>query len=100
VRHTFASEALAAGISIFELSRLTGASVREIARTYGHLVRDSEDAIRARLDARAGRSGVLLASGSGSRTWLKCVVGVHEAAPRTRPYAMITASGVVTVPPA
>lgn len=68
LRHTFASEALAAGISIFELSRLMGASVREIDRTYGHLVRDSEDAIRARLDARAGRSGVVLASESGGGT--------------------------------
>ena len=67
LRHTFASEALAAGVSIFELSRLMGASVREIDRTYGHLVRDSEDAIRARLEARADRSGVVLASGgSGS----------------------------------
>jgi integrase len=62
LRHTFASEALAAGISIFELSRLMGASVKEIDRTYGHLVRDSADAIRARLDARAARSGVVLAS--------------------------------------
>jgi integrase len=52
LRHTFASEALAAGVSIFELSRVMGASVREIDRTYGHLVRDSEDMIRARLDAR------------------------------------------------
>lgn len=67
LRHTFASEALAAGVSIFELSRLMGASVREIDRTYGHLVRDAEDAIRARLEARADRSGVFLASGeSGS----------------------------------
>lgn len=67
LRHTFASEALAAGISIFELSRLMGASVREIDRTYGHLVRDSEDAIRGRLEARADRSGVYLAlGGSGS----------------------------------
>lgn len=66
LRHTFASEALAARISIFELSRLMGASVREIDRTYGHLVRDSEDAIRARLDARADRSGVVVVSeGSG-----------------------------------
>jgi integrase len=65
LRHMFASEALAAGISIFELSRLLGASVREIDRTYGHLVRDSEDAIRARLDARAERFGVEMASGGG-----------------------------------
>jgi hypothetical protein len=63
VRVAFASEALAAGISIFELSRLMGASVKEIDRTYGHLVRDSEEAIRARLDARSERSGVFLASG-------------------------------------
>ena len=33
-----------------------------IDRTYGHLARDSEDAIRARLDARADRSGVEEAS--------------------------------------
>jgi integrase len=56
LRHTFASEALAARVSIFELSRLMGCSVREIDRTYGHLVRDSEDAIRARLEARADRT--------------------------------------------
>ena len=39
-----------------------GASVKEIDRTYGHLVRDSEEAIRARLEARARRSGEDLAS--------------------------------------
>ena len=64
LRHTFASEALAAGISIFELSRVMGASVREIDRTYGHLVRDAEDTIRARLNARADQTGV-----SGVRRW-------------------------------
>jgi integrase len=52
LRHTFATEALAAGVSIFELSRLMGASVKTIDRHYGHLVRDAEDTIRARLDAR------------------------------------------------
>jgi integrase len=62
LRHTFASEALAAGVSIFELARVMGASVKTIDRHYGHLARDSEDAIRARLDARAGRSGVDVAS--------------------------------------
>jgi hypothetical protein len=40
--------------------------VGEIDRTYGHLVQDSEDAIRARLDARANRSGVEMASGGGA----------------------------------
>jgi hypothetical protein len=39
-----------------------GASVKEIDRTYGHLARDSEDAIRARLEARANRDGVEMAS--------------------------------------
>ena len=47
------TEALAAGLSIFELARVMGTSVEMIDRTYGHLARDSEDAIRARLDARA-----------------------------------------------
>jgi hypothetical protein len=42
-----------------------GASVKEIDRTYGHLARDAEDTIRARLDARSDRSGVFLASADG-----------------------------------
>jgi integrase len=58
-RHTFATEALAAGVSTFQLARVMGTSVQMIDRTYGHLAIDSEDAIRARLDAR---SGVYLAS--------------------------------------
>ena len=62
LRHTFATEALAAGVSIFELARVMGTSAAMIDRTYGHFARDSEDAIRARLDARAGRSGVVVAS--------------------------------------
>jgi integrase len=55
LRHTFATEALAGGISTFELARLMGTSLAMIDRTYGHLARDSEDSIRARLDARAAR---------------------------------------------
>jgi integrase len=62
LRHTFATEALAAGVSIFELSRLMGASVKTIDKHYGHLARDSEDAIRARLESRSKRSGVDQAS--------------------------------------
>jgi integrase len=58
LRHTFATEALAAGISIFELARIMGTSVKMIDLTYGHLARDSEQEIRARLDARAERIGV------------------------------------------
>jgi integrase len=53
LRHTFATEALAAGVSIFQLARLMGASVKTIDRTYGHLAHDSEESIRGLLDARA-----------------------------------------------
>ncbi len=56
LRHTFATEALAAEISIFELARLMGASVKTIDKHYGHLARDSEAAIRARLDARRAQA--------------------------------------------
>ncbi len=62
LRHTFATEALAAGVSIFQLSRLMGASVATIDRHYGHLAQDSEPTLRELL---AARSGVLLATGEG-----------------------------------
>lgn len=53
LRHTFASNALAAGVGTFELARYTGTSVEMIERTYGHLVEGADDAFRARLDAFA-----------------------------------------------
>jgi integrase len=62
LRHTFATEALAGGISTFELSRLMGSSIEMIERTYGHLARDSEDAIRTRLESRSALTGVRWAS--------------------------------------
>ncbi len=62
LRHTFATEALAAGVSIFELGRLMETSVAMIDERDGHLARDSEAAILARLDARSERSCVDLAS--------------------------------------
>jgi integrase len=46
LRHTFASEALAAGVSIFQLSRLMGATIEVIEMHYGHLTRDSEEHLR------------------------------------------------------
>ena len=47
LRHTFATFALRAGISIFDLSRFMGASLTMIDRHYGHLARDGrEHAIR------------------------------------------------------
>ncbi len=60
-------------LSSAELLRLAGER-RTLARSatrcrgyvmtmaYGHLVRDSEDSIRARLDARAAQSGAKVAS--------------------------------------
>jgi hypothetical protein len=59
---------LAAGVSIFELARLMGTSVKMIDRTYGHLAQDSEDAIRERLEARAAGSGVYLASAASGES--------------------------------
>jgi hypothetical protein len=45
--HTFATFALRAGISTFDLSRYMGASLTIIDRHYGHLARDGrEHAIR------------------------------------------------------
>jgi integrase len=63
LRHTFATEALAAGVSIFQLARLMGASMKTIDRHYGHLAHDGEDAIRVLLDARGDRSGDVVATG-------------------------------------
>jgi integrase len=64
LRHTFATEALAAGVSLWELARLMGTSAAMIDETYGHLARDSEARLRARLDARSDRMGVEWASGA------------------------------------
>jgi integrase len=54
LRHTFATFALRAGISTFDLSRYMGTSLAMIDRHYGHLARDArEHAIRL-LDAYRG----------------------------------------------
>ena len=55
MRHTYASFALDAGVTIFELARLMGTSVKVIDDTYGHLVRGSFDRVRSALEARARR---------------------------------------------
>lgn len=51
LRSTFASHALAAGVSAFELARIMGTSVRMIERHYGALLQGSTAAIAGRLDA-------------------------------------------------
>jgi integrase len=57
LRSTFASDALAAGVSAFELARIMGTSVRMIERHYGTLLDGAGAGIASRLDAfDAGRA--------------------------------------------
>jgi integrase len=60
LRHTFATFALRAGISTFDLSRYMGASLTMIDRHYGHLARDGRDHAINLLDAysRPGEADV------------------------------------------
>ena len=51
LRSTFASDALAAGVSVFELARIMGTSVRMIERHYGALLDGAGAGIAGRLDA-------------------------------------------------
>jgi integrase len=56
LRHTFATFALRAGISTFDLSRYMGASLTMIDRHYGHLARDGrQHAIRLLDELSAGQ---------------------------------------------
>jgi hypothetical protein len=55
MRHSFATWALDAGLSIFDLSRYMGTSVEMIDRTYGHLAQGAEESARAKLDAAYSR---------------------------------------------
>ena len=66
MRHTYASFALDARVSIFELARLMGTSVKVIDDTYGHLVRDSLDRVRAALEGRAEREAAKAATAERS----------------------------------
>jgi hypothetical protein len=51
LRYTFASNGLHAGVTVFELARVMGTSVRMIERHYGALVDGAHAAIADRLDA-------------------------------------------------
>jgi integrase len=51
LRDTFASNALAARITVFELAKIMGTSVRMIERHYGALIDGAHAAISSRLDA-------------------------------------------------
>jgi integrase len=51
LRSTFASNALAAGVSVFELARIMGTSAHMIERSYGVLIEGAGAGIASRLDA-------------------------------------------------
>jgi integrase len=53
LRHTYAAEALAAGVPTFNVARRMGTSLQMIDATYGHLVRSADEWEVARLNARA-----------------------------------------------
>lgn len=54
LRSTFASNALAAGVTVFELAKIMGTSVRMIERHYGALIDGAHAGITSRLDALEG----------------------------------------------
>jgi integrase len=58
LRVTFASEALAAGVSAFELAKIMGTSVAMIERSYGALLDGAGAGIASRLDAYHDRDSV------------------------------------------
>jgi len=51
LRSTFASDALDAGVPVFQLARVMGPSVRMIERHYGALLDGAAAGIAGRLDA-------------------------------------------------
>jgi integrase len=57
LRHTYASLSIAAGVSLFELSRFMGTSAEQIDKTYGHLLPDSHERARAALDSFVANDG-------------------------------------------
>jgi integrase len=50
MRHSFASFSIAAGVSLFYLSRLMGTSAEQLDTVYGHMLPDSEEYLRGLLD--------------------------------------------------
>jgi integrase len=65
LRSTFASDALAAGVSVFELARIMGTSVRMIERHYGALLDGAGAGIAGRLDALDAAREQVASEGSG-----------------------------------
>jgi integrase len=67
LRHTFATFALRAGISTFDLSRFMGASLTMIDHHYGHLARDGREHAAALLDSLASEEAAAAAWTLGGR---------------------------------
>src|SRR6266536_3087168 len=67
LRHTFATFALRAVISTFDLSRYMGASLTMIDRHYGHLARDGHEHAAALLDSLAAEEAATAAWTFGGR---------------------------------
>jgi len=67
LRHTFATFALRAGISTFDLSRFMGASLTMIDRHYGHLARDGCEHATALLDSLSAEEAATAAWTFGGR---------------------------------
>jgi integrase len=66
LRHTYATFALRAGVSIFDLSRFMGASLAMIDRHYGHLARDGREHAVVLLDALARETAAWTLGGRGN----------------------------------
>jgi integrase len=77
LRHTYATFALRAGISIFDLSRFMGASLAMIDKHYGHLARDGREHAAAVLDAYARETAAWTQNGRRRSE--------RKPAPRQRP---------------
>jgi hypothetical protein len=56
LRSMFASNALAAGITVYELARIMGTSVSMIEAHYGALLDTAHESLLTRLDAFSGMS--------------------------------------------
>lgn len=50
LRHTFATRALEAGVTLFQLARVMGTSLEMVDRHYGHLERQAESGLRELLE--------------------------------------------------
>ena len=94
LRSTFASQALAAGVSVFELAWIMGTSVRMIERHYGTLLQGSGDAIRSKLDAYLEGFGPR--GGHGRRGDFD---SVNEKTPHTQGFREVGGTGLEPVTP-